>query len=425
MFIHYNKSTRRFVFTHNLLPTPKSMKTTTVSLKTFLFAILVMYGTFTKAQTPGIIVRPAGGTGVTALNPDGNTWASALSGGFTTNDITQSELPFRAVPATFIEPTGDLTNGPSGGYSDIVKDASGNGFYSYYDGTNIFFRIRIGSLVSGSKGYSVLIDSDSKFGNTGTNPDPNYVATTNGSNGNPGFEWEVVLESNSRVAIYSVDGTTTPVFVTSYALATNHQIAVAITTNSGDPDFLVDFYVPLSALTGYAHPVTASTPVRMVATTVMSAGSAIGGPKSDIYGIGTFVDAIAAWTSIVTNTPTFTPTNLTSGGSGIPGILTASPVLTTPINTGSAITIGGTWTRLDTDKGNSATITLYKNNVSVGTTTVSTGNAWSFNNILVAVNDVFHATAQATGETVSPESNSFKVLSCSPSTTSTTTGLVL
>lgn len=67
------------------------------------------------------------------------------------------------------------------------------------------------SIVSGSKGYSILMDTDGKFGATGANADPNYLASTTGVNGNPGFEIAIVLETNFIIAIYNVDGTSTPV----------------------------------------------------------------------------------------------------------------------------------------------------------------------------------------------------------------------
>ena len=45
----------------------------------------------------------------------------------------------------------------------------------------------------------------------------------------------------------------------------------------------MDFYVPFAALEKLG--VTASTPIRMIPTTVMAPKAAIGGPKSDIYGL--------------------------------------------------------------------------------------------------------------------------------------------
>lgn len=103
---------------------------------TLLFSI-------SKAQSPGLIVRPPGGIGITVLNPDGNGYSSATTSGFVTNDIAESEIAYKVVPPAIIEPTGDLATGPSGGFTDIVKTVDGSGFYIYSNGTNLYFRLRI------------------------------------------------------------------------------------------------------------------------------------------------------------------------------------------------------------------------------------------------------------------------------------------
>src|SRR5438067_12219438 len=82
-----------------------------------------------KAQSPGLIVEPKNGNGVTFLNPNGDKFTSATAAGFTTSDETQSEIPYKIVPPAISEPTGDQNGGPNGGYSDFVVNAAGNGFY--------------------------------------------------------------------------------------------------------------------------------------------------------------------------------------------------------------------------------------------------------------------------------------------------------
>ena len=265
------------------------------------------------AQSPGIIVRPAAGIGVTPLNPNGDGFSSITNSGFTTSDITQSEIPFKIVPPVFLEPTSDLLRGPAGLYSDLVRQVVGSGFYIYNDGTNLLFRVRVGSIVSGSKGYSVLIDTDGKMGNTGASADPNYQAATTGINGNPGFEREVVLETNFRVAVYNVDGLSNAVKTDSFGINTNSQISVALSTVSNTPDYFYDFYVPISSLG-----ITAATPLRMAATTVMAPKAAIGGPKSDIFGVNddSYKDPMKSWEAVINNTLSFTLTDINSGGSG-------------------------------------------------------------------------------------------------------------
>ncbi|WP_207512326.1 T9SS type A sorting domain-containing protein [Longitalea luteola] len=385
----------------------------------FSFSLLFFIGT-SLAQSPGIIVRPAAGSGVTPLNPNGDGFSSATTSGFVSSDITESEIAYKVIPPVFLEPTADLLRGPADLYSDLVRQVDGSGFYVFNDGTNLLFRLRIGSIVSGSKGYSVLIDTDGKMGNTGANADPNYQAATTGVNGNPGFELEVVLETNFRVAVYNVDGTSTPALINSYGINTNSQVSVALSTVSATPDYFYDFYVPNSVLG-----ITASTPLRMVATTVMAPAAAIGGPKSDIFGVndGSYKDPMKSWEAVINNTPPVTLTNLTSGGSGAGAVCTAAPTVTGPIQAGTGIAVTGSWAALDGSKPLTATITLYKNGIAAGTTSVTSGNSWSISGVTVANGDVLYAKAQATGESMCLQSNSVQVVSCSPANTTTTTGL--
>jgi hypothetical protein len=352
-------------------------------------------------QSPGLIVSPAGGNGITLLNPNGDAYSSATTAGFTTNDITQSEIPYKIVPPAVTEPTGDIATGPVGGYTDIVKTVDGSGFYTYSDGTNLYFRLRIGGIVSGSKGYSVMLDTDSKIGNTGVGADPNYVAPTNTSTGNPGFEYEIVLQTNFQVAVYNVDGTTNPGAATStYTLNANSQISAALSTDGNNADYFYDWYVPLSAI-------GSPTSFRLAATTVTSPNSALQGTRSDIYGIddrtGTTADL---WTSIVNAQPVMTVASLQAAGTSTSPVCTAAPVLTGPITIGSNVVVSGTWARMDATKPSLATITLYKNGSTVSTTAVVTGGTWNITVPSIAVNDVFYAKAQASGESQCLQSNS-------------------
>jgi hypothetical protein len=384
-----------------------------------LFSFLLLFIGNAFAQSPGIIIRPAAGAGVTPLNPNGDGFSSSTQNGFVSSDITESEIPYKIVPPAFLEPTSDLLRGPAQLYSDLVRQVDGSGFYIYNDGTNLLFRLRLGNVVSGSKGYSVLIDTDGKIGSTGAYADPNYQAATTGVNGNPGFELEVVLETNFRVAVYNVDGTSTPTLLNSYGINTNSQISIALSTVSGTPDYFYDFYVPISALG-----VTAATPLRMVATTVMAPLPAIGGPKSDIYGVddSQYKDPMKSWEAAISNTPTYTLNSINSGGGGVGPACTAAPTLTGPIQTGAGITISGSWTALDGTKPATATITLYINGVASGTTTATSGNTWNITGVTVSTGDVLYAKAQAAGESQCLQSSSVKVVSCTPANTSSSTG---
>lgn len=387
----------------------------------YLVVVLLLLFSFNAiAQSPGYIVRPAGGIGATPLNPDGDAYSSKTTSGFTTNDISESELPFKIVPPTIIEPTGDLATGPSGGFTDIVRTVDNSGFYIYKDATNIYFRLRIGGIISGSKGYSILIDTDGKIGNTGPAADANFIAPTNTGNGNPGFEYEVVLRTNFDITVFNVDGTANPVALSPvYPLNSNSQISVALSTDGNNPDYFYDWFVPLSAIGNPAS-------IRMVATTVTSPSSALQGSRSDIYGIDDAANSNVAnaWTAVVNAQPTISLTDFNALGNSIGATCTAAPVLSTPINMGINVIVSGTWTHMDASKSSAATITLFRNGVALSTTTtVNSGGAWSITVPTIANGDVFYAKAQVDGESMCLESNNYKAIGCSPATMSTTNGL--
>jgi hypothetical protein len=224
----------------------------TLSLVT---AIAMCFPTFnSQAQSPGQIVRRSFASSV--LNPNSDSYVSLpINTGFTTNDITQSEIAFKTIPLPFAEPVGDLATGQSGSFTDLITSPTDkSGLMAYYDGTNLIFRLRVGGISAGAKGYSILIDADNKAGNSGTQPDPNYVAPTAQGTGNIGFEWEVLLATgnSTTVTVYETDGKTGPNIVQAYQVTngSNWQIAQALTTNSNNADYFYDFYVPLSAFTG-------------------------------------------------------------------------------------------------------------------------------------------------------------------------------
>ena len=364
--------------------------------------VLLLISTIVSSQSPGIIVRPAGGPYSIILDPNQNGFTSANTSGFSVNDIGAgySEIAYKVVPPIRTEPTGDLATGPSGGFTDIVKTVDNSGFYIYSDGTNLLFRLRIGAIISGSKGYSILLDTDGKMGNSGPNADTNYIAPTNTSNGNPGFEYEVVLETNFRVAVYNVNGVANPLLIASYPLTTHSQISVALSTDSGNPDYFYDFTVPLSAI-------GSPSSFRMVATTVTSPSSALQGSRSDIYGIddANYPGLPSAWETVVNAQPPVVVADIEAGGTGPGPTCTSAPVITGPVSGGSNVSVSGTWTRLDNTKPSSATITLYKNGSAAGTTTVTSGSTWNIIVPTVVSGDIFYARAQATGESMCLQSN--------------------
>ncbi|MEO7307781.1 MAG: T9SS type A sorting domain-containing protein [Ferruginibacter sp.] len=361
------------------------------------------------AQLPGFINRQAtSAAGRTVLDPNSDGYTSVTTAGFTINDVVSSEINYQGIRAYSIEPYGDLTRGPNHGYSDFVPDSSGNGVYHYFSvAQNILFRMRMGAISPGSKGYSIMMDTDGKFGASGANADPNYLPSTTGTNGNPGFEIEIVLETNFRIAIYNADGTSVPVLVKQYLNWQDmSQISLASTNDNGDPDFLIDFYIPFSDLQAAPFNLTASSSIRMTATTVMAPTTAIGGPRSDIYGTSgnTYEDFINGQPGcqIFNN-----PANCTTA------MCTAAPTINSPISTGT-VNISGTWTKsVLPGAAATATITVYKNGSSVGTVAnVTSGSTWTLNNIVLVNGNIITAKAQATAESMCLTSNAVNASTC-------------
>jgi hypothetical protein len=383
---------------------------------TVAFAISFLVCSFlnASAQSPGQIVRRS--SSGTVLDPNGDGYVSTNNTGFTTSDITQSEIPFKTIPPAFLEPIGDLATGASGSFTDLVTaPADKSGFVAYYDGTNLIFRLRVGSISSGAKGYSILIDADFKAGNSGSQPDPNYVAPTSQGSGNIGFEWEVLLATgnSTTVTVYETDGKIGPNIVQAYQTtnANNWQIATALTTNSNDRDYFYDFYVPISVFTG-TYAITGSTPFRFVATTVNSPTSALTGSRSDIFGVNdvNYTSTPEGWLAALNGTPPVTLTQLNSGS--VAGACTNAPVITSSsVLIGSGQSISGTWTRSDAtmDAGATITISRYSSagallNTYTSTSAypggVATGASWTITGITAASGDYFVAKAKGTNATL-------------------------
>ncbi len=365
-----------------------------------------------SAQVSGLINRQAtSAAGRAVLDPNSDGYTSKTTAGFGSDDVANSEISYKGIRAYSIEPNGDLRRGPSQGFSDFVPDSGGNGVYYNFSATGqVMFRMRMGAIMPGSKGYSILMDTDGKFGATGANADPNYLPNTTGTNGNPGFEIEIVLETNFRIAIYNVDSTSSPVLVKQYTNWQDmSQVSLASTNDNGDPDYLIDFYIPFSDLQAAPFNLTSASPIRMTATTVMKPGAAIGGPRSDIYGTAgdTYDDFIIGQPGCpIFNTATICPT----------AMCTAAPSVDSPLGTGT-VNITGTWTKsVLPGAAGTASITVFKNGSSIGTVTnVTSGTTWTLNSISLVNGDIITARAVATGETMCLTSNAVIASTCNAS----------
>lgn len=347
------------------------------------------------SQTPGLIYKPAASVlGRSVLDPNGDGFVSSTASGFSGTDYgASSELNMVALPVIGGEPTGDITTGSAGGHTDIVS-VGGNSNQSCYllykqvSGVNyLIIRFRIGSASTSSKGYSFLLDTDGIFG-------------TLLSSNNPGYDKEVVMETGNsgRIAVYNhdVSGTT---LSTSYNLDEYHQRSVALSTESGNADYFYDFFIPYSALG------LTSEPVRISAVTVTSAGSGITGSKSDYNGVNDQLygnDPIAIANALMNSFPSTPLTSLSDG------YVYAAPKSTIPV-VNAGITTSSTSISGTSRDVNGTIITVYKNGVSIGTTTVSS-NTWTLSGISgLSAGNLITAKATATDKTISDVSASIEV----------------
>ncbi|NTW33516.1 MAG: hypothetical protein HGB12_12995 [Bacteroidetes bacterium] len=334
------------------------------------------------AQTPGLIFDPATNPGDSVLDPNLDGYVSDTDTGFVTNDEIESEIPYTSLVFPADEINNDLCLGPPCGFTDFVQQAVGleDACQQYLDADdNWLFRMRFSGAANNSKSYSILIDTDQKFGLSGPNADTNYLT------GNPGFEIELLLATNFGVYIYDVDGTTTPVLKKSYPGQTNYQRSVALTTNCDDPDYFYDFFVPFSDLTTYFS-ITPSTPVRIVILSNMAAHTPSIGKFNTVSDVGGTTCSFN-FDIIIDD---YTPTCDTCP----PGLdRTTCPYITSPIMEG-ATSVSGTST-----EPNGTVIKIFKNGVVIGRDTI-TGGVWSLTGISPALiaGNIIEASATAPGK---------------------------
>jgi len=377
----------------------------------------------TLAQIPGLIIKPASAPGNAVLDPNGDGYSSATTAGFSTNDVTESEIQFKQFVSA--DPSADILSGPTCGFMDIVgTDASGNyGIMLLNDGTNLIFRFRLSGYANNSKAYSVFFDTDQKFGFTGTNADPNAVP------GNAGFEVEVVLETNFGVEVINVDGTTSGTVTTVFATnpySSHCQKSMAVTTACSDPDYFYDFYIPITQLTSIAGlGITANTPLRLAATTGMAPRPVLGSNQySDINGqnSGSNVDVI--FTNIITGT---SPTTLNTMDAT--GILQRSTCPGINSITTSNTSITGT----SSESAGTVSVKVYQSDgttlIGTATTTISSGT-WTVNvssfspSVTLSTGQIVKATVTATGKGESyDDCNPITVSNCT--TTTSTSGVTI
>ena len=376
-------------------------------MKRIIILLLLIFVMFqASAQTKGLIYKPAN-AGKSVLDPNLDGYVSETDQGFMVDDETESEIPYVPLPVVGAgEPSSDNSAGPSCGFVDLVRSEDDETIYTYSDGTNLFFRFRLGGTAENSKGYTILVDTDQLFGN---GSDPHYVS------GNPGFEYEITLRTNFGVSIYDINNNT----LTSTEIgdgtvdrpyADFAQKAIAGSEICGT-DYFYDFYVPYADL-----PFSSSTPVRMVGGTTIAPKNSTGFKMADLGGID---DALGVTDDLFQDLiDVFPPTSGDdiSGGTKI-NPRAACPLIDGPIGVG-VTSISGTTAEVD-----GATIEVFRGGLSQGTTLAS-GGIWTLSGITATVaNEVFTATAKVSATAAAATSSKQKSTSysnCNPTTVGAT-----
>ncbi|MEX0857856.1 MAG: invasin domain 3-containing protein, partial [Balneolaceae bacterium] len=338
--------------------------------------------------TPGLIYKPATGIGTSILDPNGDGYVSATTGGFSYSDHTESEISFMPIYQTGAEGTRDVRTGPPGGHTDLVGQY-GDGkktAFMYYDAANnaLLFRVRLAKQSKASKGYSFLFNTDfEQFG----------PKTANFSRNNPGFQYEVVLETNFRISVYDWSSGSANRVWSSPNLDDYFQKSISYKHygQSGDNGYFYDFYIPLDDV-----PTTFRDELfddfRVTVSTITNAQRGISGVISDILGSGSL--------------------NLQSECGGGIGSLNCTEVDPTTITPDIDIPLydGDTSISGRLQEADESTVYIFVNNIQIGTTTV-TDFTWELTGITaLAENDVVKVRASSTGKKISSFTGNLTVL---------------
>lgn len=242
---------------------------------------------------PGSIFDPAV-PAINPMDPNGDGYITSTGTAFSGPlDVSEFELPFIPFPQYESDPGTDNQYGPGCEFYELVNDpvlGAGVGYYYYHDpnGTPddgdelMIFRFRLARFSPGSTGFSILIDTDYRFGFTGPEADVNAVP------GNPGFEREVAAfnstGSDGGVRVFNVDGRNDgSVLVNNNSIHSHYQVSYALNQGPTCSEFspvFVDLFFPFSALG-----VTSTTQIRMAIAVNEDPKTSLGGGASDIGGV--------------------------------------------------------------------------------------------------------------------------------------------
>ncbi|WP_035633638.1 beta strand repeat-containing protein, partial [Flavobacterium gilvum] len=385
----------------------KFVMTKNIALIT-LFLILSL--TKVTGQTRGLIFDPIPGGGKNILDPNGDGYVSFSPSGFVSNDETESEIPYASLVFPADEGSSDLGSGPNCGFTDFVQqtvgvqDAAQN--YLVPVTNEWLFRMRLGKTSSNSKSYSILIDTDGKFGQTGPNADPDWCV------GNPGFEIEIVLATNFGVYVYNVNNNmATANLLKEYLGHTNYQKSIALTNECGDPDYFYDFFVDFDDITPLFPSLTKTSPIRMVLVDNMSANASSivkTSSRSDLGGSSCTKDMDSCMGDIIDNYTPCAPGQVCQDRTSCPAI-------------NGPIVNGATSVSVTTNEAIGTIIKVYNGSTLIGTSAATTTSPQTLSITVTAVStgNSIGATAQAPGKGVSIDNCSSRtVANCSGQTSS-------
>jgi gliding motility-associated-like protein len=310
------------------------------------FLLFITSVALAQTNNAGKITHPNGTTQPRSvvLDPDNNGYVSKTTNGFsgTAYSVEEFEIKMFGIPKL----TGDVTGDNIGqvcGITDLIPDRYGYSVYAAKDAANnLIFRFRVGDDNPSVEAWTILLDTDGKFGFTGPNADPNATGL------NPGFEIDItfIKRSNAGVYVYNIDGIsscpTNPVL--DYAFYPHFQISYADTITCGDPDFFYDFFVPFAEI-AQAFGIDVNTGLRYAAVTNVSATCAMAGKIADISGVDydDYKDNIPqAFIDLVENQCPTPVADLVEDGPGFEKDKVEAPIIFEPLKAGQMQISGAT-----------------------------------------------------------------------------------
>jgi gliding motility-associated-like protein len=303
----------------------------------------------------GKIITQASASGRAVMDPNLDGYISYPANsppGFSSNGlyfVDEFEIPMFGIPKLGGDVAGDNI-GRRCGITDLIPDSLGYSVYAVRDANdNLIFRFRVGDDNSSVEAWSILLDTDNKFGTA----DPNYTPD------NPGFEIDITLIKNSNnkgIYVYNIDGTDNcPSELLFYPIQDYFQISIADEVTCGDEDFFYDFYVPFAAMAAAFNndnclscdDIDENTGLRYAALTNVSATCAMGGNIADISGVDNNDPEYdgcneCAFVDLVENQCPTPIVDLDEGGSGFEKEKVTRPSIFQPIRAGQDSVAGTT-----------------------------------------------------------------------------------